>query len=73
MIIKGTGGLGSRRMSGDHPNDSIIENVQKTKKSPGDFRRLAVSQIPVKRTVLFLSAFSPWRHEKRDTNYEGVC
>ena len=25
---KGTGGLGSWRTSGDHPNDSIIENGQ---------------------------------------------
>ena len=25
-IIKGTGGLGSWRTSGDHPNDGIIEN-----------------------------------------------
>ena len=27
-------------MSGDHPNDSLIENGQNTKKSPGDLRRL---------------------------------
>ena len=47
-IIKGTGGLGSWRTGGDHPNDSIIENGQNTKKSPGDLRRLAVTQFPVK-------------------------
>ena len=35
-------------MSGDHPNDSIIENGQNTEKSPGDLRRLAVTQTPVK-------------------------
>ena len=28
---------------GDHPNESIIENGQKTEKSPGDLRRLAVT------------------------------
>ena len=28
----------------DHPNDSIIENGQNTEKSPGDLRRLAVTQ-----------------------------
>ena len=46
-IIKGTGGLGSWRMSGDHPNYSIIENSQNTEKSPGDLRRLAVTQTSV--------------------------
>ena len=47
-MIKRPGGLGSWRTSGDHPNDSIIENGQNTEKSPGDLRRLAVSQIPGK-------------------------
>ena len=37
-------------MGGDHPNNSIIENGQNTKKSPGDLRRLAVTQTPVKKT-----------------------
>ena len=46
-ITKGTGGLGSWRTSGDHPNYYIIENGQNTEKSPGDLRRLAVTQIPV--------------------------
>ena len=47
-IIKGTGGLGSRRTSGDHPNYSIVENYQITEKSPVDLRTLAVTQTPVK-------------------------
>ena len=47
-VIKGTGGLGNWRPSGDHPNDSIIENGQNTEKSPGDLKRLAVTQNPVK-------------------------
>ena len=34
-------------MKGDHPNDSIIENGQNTEKSPGDLRRLAVTQTQV--------------------------
>ena len=46
-IIKGTGGLGIWRTSGDHLNDSIIESDQNTEKSPGDLRRLAVTQTPV--------------------------
>ena len=48
MTIKGTGGLGSRRTSGDHPNYSIVENGQNTEKSSGDLRRLAVTQTLVK-------------------------
>ena len=47
-ITIGTGGLGSWRTGGDHPNDSIIENGQNTEKSPGDLRRLVVTQTPVK-------------------------
>ena len=40
IIIRGLGGW---RTSRDHPNDSIVENCQNTKKSPGDLRRLAVT------------------------------
>ena len=38
-IIKGTGGLGGRRTSGDHPN-YIIENGHYTEKSSGDLLSL---------------------------------
>ena len=44
MISKGTGGLGNKRTSGDHPNYSIVEIGQNTEQSAG----LAVSQTPVK-------------------------
>ena len=54
MITKGTGGLGSWRTSGDHPNYYIIENSQNTEKSPEDMRRLAVPQTPVKNHPLTL-------------------
>ena len=47
-IIKGTEGLEDWRTSGDNPNYSSIENGQNTEKSPGDLRRLAVTQAPVK-------------------------
>ena len=47
-VTKGPGWHGSWRTSGDHPNDSIIENGQNTEKSPGDLRRLTVTQNPVK-------------------------
>ena len=35
-------------MSEDLPNYYIIENGQNTEKSPGDLRRRAVTQTPVK-------------------------
>ena len=47
-VTKETGGFGSWRTSGDHPNYYIIENDQNTEKSPGDLRRLAVPQTQVK-------------------------
>ena len=47
-LIKGTGGFGNKRMSGDHLKYYIIENGQNTEKSPGDLRRLAVTQTTVK-------------------------
>ena len=53
-ITKGTGGRGSWRTSGEHPNDSIIENGQNTEKSPRDLSRLAVTLSPVKDIQLTL-------------------
>ena len=47
-LLKGQKDLESWRTSGDHPNYNIIENGQNTEKSPGDLRRLAVTQTPVK-------------------------
>ena len=47
-LLKGLEDSGSWRTSGDHPNDSIIEDGQNTEKSPGDLRWLAVTQTPVK-------------------------
>ena len=52
--MKGTGGLEGRRTSGDHPNYNIVENGQNTEKSPGDLRRLVVTQTPVKDDLLTL-------------------
>ena len=43
-IIKGTGGHGGWRTSGDHPNYNIIENGQDTEKSHEDLRRFAITQ-----------------------------
>ena len=53
-IDTGTGGLGNKRMGGDHPNYSIVEISQNTKKSPGDLRRFVVIQISVENHQLTL-------------------
>ena len=52
-IIKGTGGLGGWRTSGDHWNYSIVENSQNIEKSHWDLR-FAVTQTPVKKHLLKL-------------------
>ena len=41
-------------MSEDRPKYNIIENGQNTEKSPGDVRRLAVTQTPEKNHQLKL-------------------
>ena len=47
-----TGGLGNKRTSGDHLNYNIVEIGQNTEKSPGDLKRLAVTQTPVRKHQL---------------------
>ena len=44
----GTGLHGNKRRSGELPNCSIIKIGQNTEKSPGDCRKLAVTQTPVR-------------------------
>ena len=39
---------------GDYPNDSIVEISQNPETSPGDLRRIAVPQTPVKNHQLTL-------------------
>ena len=48
MIGKGTEKLRNQRTSGDYPNYSIIKIDQNIEESPGDLRRLAVTQTSVK-------------------------
>ena len=48
MIIKGIGRLGNKKTTGDRPNYYIIGNDQNTDKSPGELRRLAITQTPLK-------------------------
>ena len=44
-IGKTTRGLGNKRTSGDHPNNSIVEIGQNTEKNP---KELVVYQTPMK-------------------------
>ena len=47
VIGKGTGRVENRKTNRDRPNYSIVKIGQNTEKSPGDLRRLAVTQNPV--------------------------
>ena len=53
-IKKGTGGLGNRKKSGDHPNYNIIENGQNTEKSPGD-----LCLTPLRRCSRYIHKLQP--------------
>ena len=53
-IGKGTGGRGNRKISGNHPNYCIVEIGKNTKESPGDLRRLAVTQARKEKNQLTL-------------------
>ena len=48
MIGTETGGIGNKRTRRYHPNYSIAEIGQNTKKSPGNLKRLAVTQTPLR-------------------------
>ena len=48
ILVPRTGGFGNKRTNGDHPNNSIIEIGQNTEKSPGDLKRLVVTQTSVR-------------------------
>ena len=60
-IGTGTGELGNKRTSGDHPNYRIVEISQNTEKSPENLRRFAVTQTPVENQQLTLV----WKTLKR--------
>ena len=47
-LVQETGGLRNKRTCGDHLNYCIIKIGQNTEKCPGDLRRIAVTQTPVK-------------------------
>ena len=56
-----TGGFGNKRTNGDHPNYSFIKIGQNAEKSPGDLRRLAATQTPIRKYRLMLL----WKTLKR--------
>ena len=60
-ISKETGRLGNKRINENHPDYSIFKIGQNTKKSPGDLKRLAVTQTPVENHQLTLV----WKTIKR--------
>ena len=45
---------GYNGMSGKHPNYSLTESGHNTEKSPGDLKRLVITQNPVKNNELTL-------------------
>ena len=54
MNDKGTGGLGNKRTSGDHLNDSIINIGSNTNKNPGDLKGHDDTQTLVEKHQLML-------------------
>ena len=51
---KGTGRIRNQKKNRDHPDISIVEIVQNIPYGPGDQRRLAVTETPVKDQLLML-------------------
>ena len=63
-LVKGTRRLGNTRTSGDHLKYNIIKIDKNTEKSPGELRRRAVTQTPVRIHQLMLV----WKTLKGDNN-----
>ena len=53
-ISKGPERIGNKNTSGDHPNYILIKIGQNTEKSPGDLKKLDVTQTPVEYHQLIL-------------------
>ena len=62
-------GIGNKRTSGDYPNYSIIKIGHNTEKSPGDLRRLAVTQTPVENHLLTLIG----KNNNNNNNNSRLC
>ena len=68
-VTKGTGGFHNNRTNGDHPNYCIVDIGLNTKKSPGDLRKLTVTQTPVRNNQLTLVGYT--RKGENDTETIG--
>ena len=66
-IVTGTGGLRNNRTSWDYPNYNIIKISKNTAKSPGDLKRLDVTQTPVKDHQLTLMWKTLWEQNNNNT------
>ena len=64
MLGKGTGRIVNQRKNQDHLDYNNVEIGKKTEKNPGDQRKLAVTQIPVKDHQLKLV----WKTHKEQNN-----
>ena len=53
-LVQGLEVLKNNRTSGDYPKYSIVKIGKNTEESPGDLRRFAVTQTPVKGHLLML-------------------
>ena len=65
-LVKGTGRVVNRRTSRDHTNYSIVKIDQNTEQSPGDRRRLAVSQTLVNDHQLALMWKTWWKFNRNN-------
>ena len=64
-ISTGTGGLGNKGTSRDHPNYIIAEIGQNTAKSPGVLKRLVVTQTPVEDHLLMIIFMAQIKYKSR--------
>ena len=71
-IDKATGRLGNKRRRGEHPDYSIIKIRQNTEKSPGDLRKLAVTQTQVENHQLTLVSANYGVGASEDTDYSNL-
>ena len=67
-INTGTGGFENKRTSGDHPNKGIVQIGHNTEKSPGNLRRFAVTQTPLRNHQLTLM----WKKISKEKNNNHI-
>ena len=69
---KETGKFKDQRISEDHPDYSINEIHQNTKKSPGELRKLVVTQTPVKKPSANAGVKNSQRSKINYNNYNNL-